>query len=280
MNNSILPTKNSQPIGELITQKSKDSADAKELAGHILEILQEFIDYHKATVQYLEGNKRYLLAYRGFSTKGIDEWLLRPIDEDSLMTRLTHSAQPLVLGDTSKDKDWEKRSHTADVRSWVGLPLVYAGKMVAVITLDHSEPGFYNPEMIAHLRTFSNHAAAVLENKYLIDTSIRRDHDLHFLSEIAGMVSSQLDTENLLKIVIQQIAEKINCAHCAVFAPRKEEGTIYLYPTVIAEKNSSFIKSRRFNLGEGIAGWVYEHGETVLLSDARLDKRFSPPRKG
>ena len=60
----------------------------KEVAERILDELGKVIEYHKATMQLIRGNSRTLLARRGFGEKDVNEWLLRPISEDRLISRI------------------------------------------------------------------------------------------------------------------------------------------------------------------------------------------------
>jgi GAF domain-containing protein len=251
-----------------------------DVAGKILDELAKVVEFRKATIQLIRGDERTLLAFRGFRREAIDEWLLRPISQDRLVTRIVVGKEPLILSDSQRDPDWEIRPWTEDVRSWVGVPLVYGEETLGLLTLDHDQIGFYNQAHKDLLVPFANQAAIAVQNSRLFEDAQRRIRDLEMMNNVVQAISTEFDTEllQLLQAVVSQIAENLNCTHCTFFLSQEENNELVLVPQVSWGPLSERAMSRRFRPGEGLAGWVFEHGESVMLADAREDDRFSPAR--
>lgn len=96
---------------------------------------------------------------------------------------------------------------------------------------------------------------------------------LSIFHEVGKAVASTLD----LQKVIETIMEKIN----NIFQPDTvsllilDEKNNELYHEVVKGIGASRLKDIRVRLGEGIGGWVAEHGEAVLIADVTKEPRFS-----
>ncbi len=255
------------------------AAGLEDVAGRVLDVLGQVVPYRKATMQLIQGDVRSLVAYRGFGEDEINLQLLRPISQDPLIRRLTESKEPLILSETALDPDWEPRLQTQDVLSWAGVPLIYGGRVTGLLTLDHDQPGFYTASIAGLLVSFASQAAIVAENARLFDDAQRRIRDLQILNDVAPVMSDTLNTRELLGAIAAQIREKLRCTHCVIFFPEEEGEKIWLVPRVIESELAETIRSRRFEIGEGLAGWAYQYGESILLDDARNDDRFVSARK-
>jgi GAF domain-containing protein len=90
-------------------------------------------------------------------------------------------------------------------------------------------------------------------------------------------INASRDLKQLMKTIVTNISQQPGCTHCTLFLPGKEEGKIVLVPKETSGKKKKFIMKRRFKPGEGLAGWVFQHGQAIMLGDAAKDPRFSPP---
>jgi len=93
---------------------------------------------------------------------------------------------------------------------------------------------------------------------------------LERINEAAKLVNSNIKIDDVLK----------NIVDVAVDLTEADRGTLYL---VTKEKNElwskiamgSESKEIKLKMGEGIAGWVAEKGETLNIEDAQVDERFN-----
>ncbi len=92
------------------------------------------------------------------------------------------------------------------------------------------------------------------------------------LFEIGKLVGSDLDPRVLLTRIAELVCQVIDAQACSVMlldASRER-----LLAKAAYGLRAERIQSLTFAMGEGIAGWVAEHGDAVLLSDAAADPRF------
>ena len=282
---AVLAMQNTQQIEQErrtirhISMAINSEAGLEEAAGKILDELGKVVVYRKATMQLIQHDNRKLLAYRGFEAENIDSELLRPISKDNLIRRVVSNERPTILSNPLVDPAWEVHSLTSDARSWVGVPLRFAGRLVGLITLDHDQPSFYSSANEDVLNWCAGQAAIAIENARLHDAAQRRIRDLRILNEIGEIIGSQLNTQDLLNAIAQRIRKHLQCTSCTFFFPKPINDKMLLAPAVVDGDHAERILSRTFKPGEGLVGLVYQSGEAIVLADARDHQNYAPARQ-
>lgn len=269
----------SETLREISNVISSDLS-IEEVAGRILDELGKVVEFRKATVQLIIDDERKLIAFRGFENAHIDDWLLRPISEDKLVSRIKDGMVPIILSEVLSDPDWEIREFTTNIKSWVGVPLVYGREILGLITLDHDVSDFYKQDQKKLLKLYANQAAIAIKNAILFDETKRQLRDLEIIEEIVKVMNSEpeSDLQNILQMIVEQIANNLDCTHCTIFLSQENKGRLLLKPEVTYGPRSQSVLSRRFVPGNGVAGWVFREGKSVLLDDAKSDLRYASAR--
>jgi len=94
------------------------------------------------------------------------------------------------------------------------------------------------------------------------------------LHEISRAFESSKNLNQLLEFILQkcQILMKAESASLMLL---DEENNELEFRVVLGPKSEE-VRDLRLPLGKGIAGWVAQHGEPVLIPDAYADSRFNP----
>ena len=236
--------------------------------------LKKTVGFRKATLQLIQGNKRKLIAYRGLNENGINrDELLRPISEDNLILKIMRRKKPFLLPDTAKSKLWQRKPTTRDVLSWAAIPLIFSGHRVGLITLDYPLLGYYSEKILQPVTAFAFLASIIFGNAHFLKDMNRR-RDLGILNRIAGDMSGELSTPNLLNKIVMEIGEELECSQCAIFFLDKKTNRLKSE----YDSNGSFKeKPRLLPVEDSLAGEVFKSGVPRLLKDARETERFSLP---
>jgi GAF domain-containing protein len=231
-----------------------------KVAELILDGLQQVIEYRKASVQIIREGDRSQIAGRGFDEKASSTWRLRPVSEDRLISRVVESKKPLILSDVTEDPDWERRSETEDVRSWVGLPLVYGGNVVGLLTLDQDQTGFYSQTTEETLIPFADQAAIAINNARLVQELDEGAKGLARLQEVTTAISREVtDLQGVLRLIVDNLGHVFPGASCAlrlynsktdVFTPMVATGVLEELvvdnpPRPLGEGTSRYVISKR-----------------------------------
>jgi len=96
---------------------------------------------------------------------------------------------------------------------------------------------------------------------------------LKAFNDVGRSLTSTLDAREVLAIILQKVGETLRPAAWALLLADERKGDLEIH--VAVGEGAERLAGQRALPGEGIAGWVAEAGQPVLLDDARTDARFS-----
>jgi sigma-B regulation protein RsbU (phosphoserine phosphatase) len=113
-------------------------------------------------------------------------------------------------------------------------------------------------------------SAGLLYRSWLQQQELNRTKALF---EVSLNINSTLMKDELLKIIMVTAAEVLKAEGSSVILLDQRKGELY-FEVATGEKGNE-VKEIRLKLGEGIAGWVAQTGESVKIDDASKDPRWS-----
>jgi signal transduction histidine kinase len=102
----------------------------------------------------------------------------------------------------------------------------------------------------------------------------RRQKDLKTLVELAAMISSSLDIQTVLDNAMTSVQMSMNAEASAIFELDRAKGELF-FRTALGDAAEK-AKEVRLKIGEGIAGWVAQTGQPLIVENALDDPRFWP----
>jgi diguanylate cyclase (GGDEF)-like protein len=107
--------------------------------------------------------------------------------------------------------------------------------------------------------------------------------DLLVFHELARSLTSNLDLDSVLHTVLEYMDRFIDADLWALLMLDPERQELYYASANIGEKTqpqNTRLKDLRVKVGEGLAGWVVQHGETLIIPDASIDPRLATAAEG
>lgn len=106
-----------------------------------------------------------------------------------------------------------------------------------------------------------------------IESLKKRIVDLTSLIEVSSIISSTLDLEELMNLVMEKAQTVMNAEASSVMLLNEETGMLECKIALgsVQEKVKDTIQ---LEVGQGIAGWVALHGEAIIVPDVDNDTRF------
>src|SRR5581483_7357456 len=93
---------------------------------------------------------------------------------------------------------------------------------------------------------------------------------LDAIRELGRVLGATLDLDRLLVVLLEKLTELLDAERATIFLRSAEGGELV---STLAQGGQ--IAPIQLKLGEGIAGWVAQSGETVNIPDAYADPRFA-----
>lgn len=107
----------------------------------------------------------------------------------------------------------------------------------------------------------------------LLSTLERRNRELEVLIEIGKALTSTLDIEGVLNLIMDQLSRLLKAQAWSLLLLDAESGELAF--EIAVSPAAERLKGMRLARGQGIAGWVAEQGKPLLIPDVRIDVRFS-----
>ena len=164
-----------------------------ELLGRIAELVRRLIDYQMFSILLLDpsGEK---LQHR-FSLRFNENIHLKheiPLGR-GVVGHAAESKQAVLVPDVTKDARYVEAN--PETRSELAVPLIYKGKVIGVLDLEHTRRGFFTEEHQRTMTTLAAQIAIALENARLYEEIGRQERrlerDLALARELQGRLLPQ-----------------------------------------------------------------------------------------
>ncbi|MEM7348532.1 MAG: GAF domain-containing protein, partial [Chloroflexota bacterium] len=155
------------------------------------------------------------------------------------------------------------------------IPLVAEGNSVGALIVGSQDlvKTSFAEEIKSLLVYLGEHLGVNLNNSYLLDQSRRHSNAVETLNLIANTITSSLDIDEVIQRTMAGINEMLTVEAGSLLLLDEESGEIYFKITLRGENKQ--ITSFRLKSGEGIAGWVIDHNQPVIVNDPSRDRRFT-----
>ena len=95
--------------------------------------------------------------------------------------------------------------------------------------------------------------------------------DLLVFHQVARSLTSSFDLDTILRTIMEHMERFVEAELWTLLM--LDEARQDLYYAIAAGREEASLRGLRVKVGEGVAGWVVEHGETLLVPEAQNDPR-------
>ena len=217
-----------------------------------------------------------------------DEQLIaaaRDIAEEALSLNV-----PLLIPNVSADPHpYAWKVEKSGLTSLLCVAMRVGDTNVGAIIVMSADLRAFSPGDIELLHVVASHAALAAlrsrnatdiettrqEQDELIRLADRKIQELSLLNRISEAMSSTLDLDTLLKIALEESLAAVGAGAGSIMLVSEETGRLEIVASHGLDRK--WVETTSQEIGKSIAGWVAEHGESVLVTDARKDSRFVMP---
>ena len=169
-----------------------------------------------------------------------------------------------------------------DYRSMVAVPLLRHDEALGAIAVTRREPGGFNDDEIALLKTFADQAVIAIENARLLSELQARTAELTqsvdqltALSEVGQAVSSSLDVDTVLNTIVGRAVELAGADGGTLYEYDERAETFELrVATNVDAQVRRLQRTSHLRLGEGAVGVAGATREPVQIPDIAIDGAY------
>jgi diguanylate cyclase (GGDEF)-like protein len=99
--------------------------------------------------------------------------------------------------------------------------------------------------------------------------------DLHVFHRLARSLTSSFDLDTILRTILEHMERMFDAELWTLLM--LDEGSQELYYALAAGGEEAALHDLRVKVGEGVAGWVAKHGETLIVPETLDDPRLHTP---
>ncbi len=150
--------------------------DVDLLLGKVGQLLRRLIDYQMFSIMLLDDKGETLITRYAWRFG----YAQAPMRRISVTTGLVGAAvrewRPINVPDVLKDQRYLPMN--AETRSELIVPLFYKDRVIGVLDLEHTRPGFFNEDHVRMLTTMAAQVAIAIENARLYQAVKRQEQQL------------------------------------------------------------------------------------------------------
>jgi len=120
---------------------------------------------------------------------------------------------------------------------------------------------------IAHMASHRD----ITDRKRAEETLQLRNRELALLNQVSRTLNSTLDPDQVFVAILEAMRDLMGVSACSIWLIDPATGEMVCQQAAGAQ--SKVVRGWRLAPGEGIAGWVARHGESVIVPDTREDER-------
>ena len=102
--------------------------------------------------------------------------------------------------------------------------------------------------------------------------------DLNFFHQLTRSLTSSFDLDTILRTILEHMERTIEAELWTLLM--LDDATQELYYAIAGGGEQEALRGLRVKVGEGVAGWVAQHGETLIVPESDQDPRLAGEQAG
>ncbi|RJP53134.1 MAG: GAF domain-containing protein [Anaerolineaceae bacterium] len=178
------------------------------------------------------------------------------------------------IADVQTDPRFLQQNTPARYRSLMVAPVQSGDDCIGTISIQSSLPAVFTAEEEELLSALGAQAAIAIENAHLLETTTQGYKEISALYRITQGLASSLETEKLMKDVVELLQQNFGYYHTAILVIEPETDDLVVHHG--SGKIGELLKGQRIPAGTGIIGHAAETKEAFFTNDVNKVVFYSP----
>ncbi|HYQ48071.1 MAG TPA: PAS domain S-box protein [Thermodesulfovibrionales bacterium] len=244
-----------------IARVAGTSLERKDSFGYIVQTIVDSMHYGSCAVYMLDADKD---SFRLEFSNDPEDAEKRQNLSLSALSRTQVCQQPDLLMEMDFRDLMQGFGLTLEhEESGIVVPIIRDTACIGLLIVRNTAAYVFSDDERNILKIISHTIGSVIRNAELYLATRQHAEKMTVLFDLSRAVTSVLDLETLLRKIAEEIARLVSSRGCIIRLI--EENTLKVKSSYGLDREIE--RSLHLAVGEGIAGWVAEHGEPMLVED-------------
>ncbi len=239
----------------------------------LLEKVTERLRVDAAAVALIKPDTQELVyaARRGLDGDFFQDGLLRV--KEGIVGQVAHSDEPVAIPDVSIEPRFVRRAvaERLGLVSYLAVPLRARGEVIGVLELATRRQRAFLPEEVDFFVTLAGQAAIVIDNVRMFESERAAREQAELLREAAGMVSSTLDLDEVLRQILIQLKRMLPYDTASVLLLGEGDKPALVVGTGYTDEQKTSQSAGDLLMDSRILRQMALDQQPILIADVRQD---------
>ena len=206
------------------------SLQAESVVHHLLLALGNVVSYNNAFAFLLADEELKLVSSRDFYDRPV---VVTPEEAEAawrnhpLVQSIISKEALIRIDDVRADARWQPMPHTANTRSWMGVPLSAGGVLLGILIFDSQIASAFDQRVEWLASTLAAHASVAIQNAMLFEQTEQQLAELSTLYQASATMTANLDQDFVLQTVVSEMVRALQVDSCTIFVWNEDFQTLY-----------------------------------------------------
>ena len=250
---------------QLVTDAALAHLDLDELLAELLTRIRDALETDTAAIFLLDRARGELFARSAVGLEEVVERGVRTALGEGFAGRVAAERRPIVLADVARSDEVSPILHERQVKSLLGVPLVFADEVLGVLHVGTLSPRDFTPEDVDLLEIVANTASIAIEHARLFAAEREARMRLERLEAVTDAALGYLALDELLGELLARTRELLETDTAAVLLLDETDNELVARAAVGLEEEVE--QAIRIPVGAGFAGRVAAGRRPIILDD-------------
>ncbi len=273
-----------------ITQLINLASNLEQVLDEVMKLTIELVNAQAGVIILIDQTTGELSSHITIGGRPGEELVEKPkwkLDK-GVMGAILKVGEPAIISDASQYpifRDEISKVVGCTVINAVCVPLKRKDRTLGVLEIFNKKPSAeeskesdkdvapFTEEDQKFIVSLSNEIVIVIENAMLFNEIERKVVKLDNLLKATEAIASTLQLDPLLDTIMELGMKIMDAEGCSVLLIDEKEKKLQFVAASGAKKEE--IKKLSLDIGEGVAGWVVQNDQPLLIEDVSKDARFS-----
>ncbi len=281
-----------------------EAVELSDMLDAVAEMIPQLLEGDYSSIFLLDAESGHYVARAAYGFALEDIASLTFTSGEGLVGAVAESGMPLAIDDVQDDARSATGFLGAERGAAVMSPLTVGRLVVGVLCVGRYDPRAFKPAEVATLSALADQVAVAVENARLFDAVRRFSQEMErrveertgalaeamadlteerdrveTLYRITSQLTASLDLDHVMNLALRLVVDAVGAERASILMLDSESDRL-IYRAALGTEDRLPVGGlpTRFSSGEGLAGWIVENREAIIVPDIRHDPRWVESR--